>query len=483
MIKIVGLGPGNIDALTIGTLNVLKGNKHVFFRTDIHPNVKELKEFGIKFFSYDYLYETLDKFDDVYFSIAQDLVQKHKEYNEIIYAVPGHPLVAEKSVALLLELCKTENISVEILPAVSFIDAIVESLKLDPINGLKIVDSFDLNNQIFDKRVDTIITQVYDKFIASEVKISLSQYYRDDTEIYFVRAAGVKGLESIRLIPLYELDRQDDIDYLTSVYIPKDINGVKDFNDLLNIVEILRGEDGCPWDIEQTHESIKRCLIEECYEVLDAIDDENIDGIIEELGDVLLQVVFHSQIGKDDGYFNVNDVIEGICNKMVLRHPHVFSKEHVENSEQVLINWENIKKQEKGFNSYSEELKHVARNLPALIRADKIQKKAAKVGFDWDNISYVFDKILEEFEEVKEVYKSQNKSKIQEEIGDLIFSLVNLSRFLDIDPEFALNYTIDKFIGRFEYIEKAAINNGLSLESMKLQEMDKLWEESKTNKM
>ena len=483
MIKIVGLGPGNIDALTIGTLNVLKESSNVFFRTEIHPNVKELKEFGINFCSYDYLYETLDKFDDVYSSMAKDLVEKHKEYKDIVYAVPGHPLVAEKSVALLLELCKIEKVAVEILPAVSFIDAIVESLKLDPINGLKIVDSFDLNNQIFDKRVDTIITQVYDKFIASEVKISLSQYYRDDTEIYFVRAAGVKGLESIRMIPLYELDRQEDIDYLTSVYIPKNINSVKDFNDLLSIMEKLRSEDGCPWDIEQTHDSLKRCLIEECYEVLEAIDDEDVDGIIEELGDVLLQVVFHSQIGKEDGYFNVNDVIEGICNKLIQRHPHVFNEVHVENSEQVLINWENIKKEEKGFNSYTEELKHVAKNLPSLIRADKIQRKAAKVGFDWDDISFVFDKIIEEFEEVKEVYKSQNKLRIQEEIGDLIFSLVNLSRFLDIDPEFALNYTIDKFISRFEYIEKSAINKGLCLEQMTLKEMDKLWEEAKTNKL
>ncbi|SHH96334.1 nucleoside triphosphate pyrophosphohydrolase [Clostridium grantii] len=483
MIKIVGLGPGNIDALTIGTLNVLKESSNVFFRTEIHPNVKDLKEFGINFCSYDYLYETLDKFDDVYSSMAKDLVEKHKEYKDIVYAVPGHPLVAEKSVALLLELCKIENVAVEILPAVSFIDAIVESLKLDPINGLKIVDSFDLNNQIFDKRVDTIITQVYDKFIASEVKISLSQYYRDDTEIYFVRAAGVKGLESIRMISLYELDRQEDIDYLTSVYIPKNVNSSKDFNDLLNIMGKLRSEDGCPWDIEQTHASLKRCLIEECYEVLEAIDDQDVDGIIEELGDVLLQVVFHSQIGKEDGYFNVNDVIEGICNKLIQRHPHVFNEGHVENSEQVLINWENIKKEEKGFNSYTEELKHVAKNLPSLIRADKIQRKAAKAGFDWDDISFVFDKIIEEFEEVKEVYKSQNKLRIKEEIGDLIFSLVNLSRFLDIDPEFALNYTIDKFISRFEYIEKSTINKGLCLEQMTLKEMDKLWEEAKTNKL
>lgn len=482
MIKIVGLGPGSIDALTIGTLNLLKNNDNIFFRTEIHPNVKELKENGVKYKSYDFLYEKSDAFDYVYSEIANDLVKQHDDYGDIVYAVPGHPLVAEKSVNLLLKLCKEKKIDFEILPAVSFIDAMIESLQIDPIGGLKIIDAFDINNQILDKRVDTIITQVYDKFIASEVKLSLCEYYKDDTEIYFVRAAGVKGYESIRKISLYELDRQEDIDYLTSVYIPKDLNNTRDFYDLLNIMERLRGEDGCPWDREQTHESIKRCLIEECYEVLDAIDNKDIDGIIEELGDVLLQVVFHSQIGKDEGYFNVNDVIEGISNKLTIRHPHVFGETKVKDSNDVLVNWENIKKIEKSINSYTEGLKLVPKNLPALIRAEKVQKKAAKVGFDWDDVSYAFDKIIEEYEEVKKVYKSQNKAKIQEEIGDLIFTLVNVARFLDIDPEFALNYTIEKFISRFEHIEQSALKAGKKLEEMDLEEMDRLWEEAKKYK-
>ncbi|GAA0181569.1 nucleoside triphosphate pyrophosphohydrolase [Clostridium sediminicola] len=482
MIKIVGLGPGNIDALTIGTLKLLKNNENIFFRTEIHPNVKELKENGVNYKSYDFLYEKSDDFDYVYSEIANDLIKQHEKSGNIVYAVPGHPLVAEKSVNLLLKLCKEKNVDFEILPAVSFIDAMIESLQIDPIGGLKIIDAFDINNQIYDKRVDTVITQVYDKFIASEVKLKLCEYYKDDTEIYFVRAAGVKGLESIRKIYLYELDRQEDIDYLTSVYIPKDLDNTRDFYDLLNIMEKLRGEDGCPWDREQTHESIKRCFIEECYEVLEAIDNKDVDGIIEELGDVLLQVVFHSQIGKDEGYFSVNDVIEGISNKLTIRHPHVFGNTKVKDSDDVLVNWEKIKKVEKDINSYTEELKRVPQNLPGLIRAEKVQKKAAKVGFDWDDVSYAFDKIIEEYEEVKKVYKSQNKAKIQEEIGDLIFTLVNVARFLDIDPEFALNYTIEKFISRFQYIEESALKTGKKLEEMNLEEMDKLWEEAKKNK-
>ncbi len=178
-----------------------------------------------------------------------------------------------------MKLCDENNIEYKILPAVSFIDAMMESLKIDPIEGIKVIDAFDMKNQILDKRIGTIITQVYNQLIASEVKLKLLEYYNDDTEIYYVRAAGIEGQESIRKIPLYELDMQEDIDYLTSVYIPKDLKNKKDFNDLVSIIDTLRGEDGCPWDREQTHESLKNQLIEECYEVIDAIDNEDIDGI------------------------------------------------------------------------------------------------------------------------------------------------------------------------------------------------------------
>lgn len=479
MIKVVGLGPGSKDAVTMGTFEVLKNSTNVYFRTEIHPNVEYLKSLGIKFESYDYKYESLESFDEVYEDIAKDLIEKHKKYGDIVYAVPGHPLVAEKSVSNLIELCKKENIEIDILPAISFIDALMESLKIDPISGIKVIDAFDMENQILDKRLGTIITQVYNKFIASEVKLKLLKYYSDDMEIYFVRAAGVKELESIRKIHIYELDRQDDIDHLTSIYVPKNLEGTKDFHDLLNVMETLRGEDGCPWDREQDHKSLKRYLIEECYEVLEAIDEEDEDKLIEELGDVLLQVVFHAQIGKEDGYFNINDVIKGICNKLIYRHPHVFGEAEVSNSKEVLVNWDDLKKKEKGLETYTEELKHIPKNLPALLRAEKVQKKASKVGFDWKDVKPALDKIIEELKEVKEVYNSKNKGKIIEEVGDLIFSCVNVARFLDIDPEDALNYTIDKFISRFEYIEKKAKEIGTKLTDMSLEDMDKLWEMSK----
>ncbi|MFH5910064.1 bifunctional methyltransferase/pyrophosphohydrolase YabN [Clostridium perfringens] len=481
MLKIMGLGPGAYEALTIGALKELKNNKNIYFRTEKHPTVDFLKDEGIKFESYDHAYEKYDSFDDVYKYIAEDLITKIKDDEDLIYAVPGHPLVAEKSVINLIELCKENNIQYEVLPAVSFVDAMMEALQVDPIEGVKIIDAFDMKNQILDKRVGTIITQVYNNFIASEVKLRLLEGYEDDTEIIFVRAAGVEGLESIRKIPLYELDWQEDIDYLTSIYIPKDLGNKKDFQDLLDIIETLRNPGGCPWDREQTHESLKSALLEECYEVIDAIENEDEDALIEELGDVLLQVVFHASIGKEDGYFDIMDVIGGISNKMINRHPHVFGNEKANTSEQVLVNWDEIKKEEKGIKTLTEEMQNIAKSLPATTRAYKVQKKAKKVGFEWDDVNCAMDKVKEELNEIKEVYNCEDKSIIEGEVGDLLFACINVARFLEVDGELALDKTIKKFIKRFSYIENEAIKNNKNLKDMTLEEMDKLWEEAKTS--
>ncbi|MBU3134208.1 nucleoside triphosphate pyrophosphohydrolase [Clostridium gasigenes] len=479
MIKIVGLGPGAPEALTIGAVKALEKSENIFFRTEKHPTVDYLKEKIKTFKTYDHFYEEGSNFDEVYENIAKDIICQYKEKGELIYAVPGHPLVAEKSVFNLMKLCDENNIEYKILPAVSFIDAMIDSLKIDPIEGVKVIDAFDMKNQILDKRIGTIITQVYNPLIASEVKLQLLEFYNDDTIIDYVRAAGIEGQESIRKIPIYELDMQEDIDYLTSVYVPKDLKNKRDFNDLVSIIDTLRGEDGCPWDREQTHESLKNQLIEECYEVIDAINNEDIDGIIEELGDVLLHVVFNASIGNDDGYFNITDVIESICTKMIYRHPHVFKDKKETTSEEVITTWDELKTKEKKFNSVTEELKAIAKSLPALIKADKVQKKAAKVGFDWDNVEEAALKVEEELKEVLEVYKSDNQEKIIEEVGDLIFSCVNVSRFLKVNEEEALSKTTEKFIKRFSFIEEFALSKGKKLTEMSLEQMNNLWDEAK----
>jgi len=252
-----------------------------------------------------------------------------------------------------------------------------------------------------------------------------------------------------------------------------------EFSDLVEIMKLLRSEKGCPWDRDQNHESLKKYLIEETYEVLEAIDLKDKDKLCEELGDLLLQVVFHAQIGSEEGTFNIDDVITSICRKMILRHTHVFGGDKAETPDEVVDNWEAIKRKEKDVKSHTEVLRDVPSNLPALMRSYKVQQKAAQVGFDWDNIQDVFDKVDEEIRELKDVYTSKNVERISDEMEDVFFALVNLSRFLKVQPELALTGTINKFIKRFEYIEQESLKAGRKLEEMTLSEMDELWNKAK----
>lgn len=252
-----------------------------------------------------------------------------------------------------------------------------------------------------------------------------------------------------------------------------------DVNDLIDIVEILRSPGGCPWDIEQDHKSIRRDFLEETYEVIEAINKEDRDGLLEELGDVLLQVVFHAQIEREKNSFDLNDVADGVCKKMIERHPHVFGNVNAETSEQVLENWDVIKKQTKSQKSQTESMLSIPREFPALMRADKVQKKAAKVGFDWDSVEGAFDKVSEELEELKEAVTMGVVENANEELGDLLFSVVNVSRFISVDSEEALTKATDKFIDRFSKVEKMAEEKGINMKETDLTELDKLWDEAK----
>ena len=252
-----------------------------------------------------------------------------------------------------------------------------------------------------------------------------------------------------------------------------------DVNDLIDIVEILRSPGGCPWDIEQDHESIRRDFLEETYEVIEAINKEDRDGLLEELGDVLLQVVFHTQIEREKNSFDLNDVADGVCKKMIERHPHVFGNANAETSEQVLENWDVIKKQTKSQKSQTESMLSIPREFPALMRADKVQKKAAKVGFDWDSVDGALQKVSEELDELKEAITMGVVENANEELGDLIFSVVNVSRFINVDSEEALTKATDKFIDRFSKVEKMAEEKGLNMKETDLDELDKLWDEAK----
>lgn len=250
-----------------------------------------------------------------------------------------------------------------------------------------------------------------------------------------------------------------------------------DVSDLERIITILRAPGGCPWDAEQDHASIRRNMLEEAYEVCEAIDQQSPEHLREELGDVLLQVVFHSEMEREKGVFDLNAVADGVCKKLIFRHPHVFGDVSAETSDEVLVNWEELKRQEKHQESYTDTLESVARSLPALWRAEKVQKKAKKAGFDWPDVSGALDKLSEEIEELKQAVAEN--SNIAEEFGDLLFAAVNVSRFLHVDPEDALTAASDKFISRFAKVEALAQAQNKDMKDMTLGELDKLWDEAK----
>lgn len=251
--------------------------------------------------------------------------------------------------------------------------------------------------------------------------------------------------------------------------------------DLVEIVKLLRAPGGCPWDAEQTHESIKKNFIEETYEVVEAINKKDNSMLLEELGDVLLQVVFHTEMEREKGGFTLSDVADGICKKLIERHPHVFGTVEVSSTDEVLSNWDDIKKKTKGQKSQTQSMLSVPREFPALMRAQKIQHKAAKVGFDWDNANGAFDKLTEEVSELKEAMAEKNTDHVFEEMGDVLFSAVNISRFAGCDAEEALTGATDKFLERFSKVEALAAEKGIDMKTAGIEKFDELWDEAKTS--
>lgn len=481
-ITVVGLGAGDLDQLPFGIYRTLKAAKQLYLRTKEHPVVAELVAEGISIASFDEVYEQHDAFSDVYTAIVEQLFARVTEAGSLVYAVPGHPLVAERTVQLLLAEGPKRGVKIEIGGGQSFIDPLFARLHIDPIEGFALLDGTALAAHQVSPGLHTIIAQVYDAFVASDVKLTLMEVLPDDYEVTVGTAVGVAGQEIIETVPLYELDRLDHFGNLSLVYVPpaKDEKvSYRQFSYLKEIVAILRSPDGCPWDREQTHQSIRKNLIEETYEVLETIDDDDPDAMCEELGDLLMQIMLHSQMAAEDGYFSVDDVVATLNEKLVRRHPHVFGDKSANDSEEALANWQEIKAQEKAAKgidvAVQSQLSGIPRDLPALMYAYKLQKKAAQVGFDWDDIADVYKKVEEEYRELQEASEEERAG----ELGDLLFAVVNLARFLGLDPEEALALTNNKFKKRFSYIEGKLQEAGRTFEQTDLQEMDKWWEEAK----
>lgn len=491
ILTVVGLGSGNPDRLTLGIVKKLKAASVVYVRTKEHPVMAALAELDIPTQSFDGLYESLSSFPEVYEAITSRLIQEAQsaeQGTEIVYAVPGHPMVAESAVSQLRERCPKEGIELQILGGESFLDEAFVRLGFDPIEGFQLLDASGIRSSQLQPELHTLIGQVYDSFTASETKLCLMEMYPPEYEVIVGHALGVENEEKIVTVPLYELDRLDGYGNLSLVYIPANRDEKlrsRTFARLHEIVDILRSPEGCPWDREQTHESIRKNLIEETYEVLETIDEDDPDHMKEELGDLLLQIMLHSQMEEELGTFNVFDVIEGLNDKLIFRHPHVFGDKNANDAEEALKNWEGMKAEEKRRKGVKPEdlsvLSGIPRDLPALMKAYKIQKKASKVGFDWDNAKDCLDKIREELSELQEAIETGAAADDQIlELGDLLFAVTNVARFIGADPEEALTRTNRKFVRRFQYIEQSLLQRGSSVENSSLAEMEELWQEAKT---
>lgn len=488
-ITVVGLGSGDPDRLTLGSLKLLQAAGERMVRTKDHPVVSWLEETGVTFTSFDEVYETMADFPSVYREIADRLIQSAKSEGgrSVLYAVPGHPMVAEATVKLLRERCPAEGVELRITGGESFLDEAFVRLGFDPIEGFQLLDASDLARIRIDPRRHTLIGQVYDGFTASEVKLGLMEVYPDDYPVVVGHALGVEGSERVQRVPLYELDRIEGYGNLSLVYVPAsddDRLRIRSFERLHEIVSILRSPEGCPWDREQTHQSIRKNLIEETYEVLETIDEDDPDHMREELGDLLLQIMLHSQMEEETGMFTAYDVIQELNEKLLFRHPHVFGDLNAQDAEAALENWEAMKAEEKRRKGLKPEnmsaLSGVPRDLPALMKAYKLQKKAAKVGFDWDSMDGVWAKIEEELAELRaSVAEGQPAEEQALELGDVLFSLVNAARFIGADPEEALSRTIAKFVRRFNYVEERLREAGKTPGESNLAEMDALWDEAK----
>ena len=495
-ITIIGLGPGSIKDLTLEVYNLLaqaaQNEQAVYFRTLIHPTVEPLQQLlpTLRIESFDRLYDESEDWHGLYQQIAAEVCALASQ-QPIIYAVPGHPAIGEISVQNVLHLADERSISTTIVSGLSFIEPVCTLLNLDPFNsGVQIIDATELTmlkpEEIGGRILPTVpllVVQVYNRRLASGVKLALGECYPDEWDVQLVRAAGVDSEAAVHAMPLYELDRNSFANHLSTLYVPPvdALSAHRLPETLRHITMRLRREpDGCPWDRQQTHASLTRYLLEEVYEVVEAIEDEDREHLAEELGDLLLQIYLHTEIARQDGNFSLGDVYEHVTTKLIRRHPHVFGTIEADTPAQVVQNWETIKRQER-----AKAGKDVARESlldgippasPALSASQMYQKRAAKIGFEFNTLEDVYTKLNEELLELRGATTHEEQL---EEIGDLLFIVAKLATFLKLDPEEALRKSNRKFRQRFQAMEEITRQHQRALTSYSTAEWGALWQQAK----
>ena len=472
-VTVVGLGPAGPEYVTAHTLAEIGRIPHRYLRTSRHPSASLVASAT----SFDDIYEAADTFADVYAEITDRLIAAAVEHGEVLYAVPGSPLVLERTVRSLRADPRANCV---VHPAMSFLDVVYARLGIDPVeSGLTLVDGHEFAIGAAGLGGPLLVAHTHANWVLSDIKLAVENARGDEPVVILQRLGSPDEL--ITNTTWAELDRTVEADHLTSIYIPHLASPVG--AELVRFHQLARTlREQCPWDQEQTHQSLVRYLLEETYEVVDALqaldadDPSTDDDLIEELGDLLYQIEFHATIAEQEGRFTMADVAQGVHDKLVRRHPHVFGDVVADDTTTVLSNWDAIKQEEKQRTSIFEGVPH---SLPALSYADVVQRKAAKVGFDWPDVGSAWPKIAEESAEVQAAVAAGDEAAVHDELGDLLFAVVNVARHLGVEPESALRAATLKFRARFERVETFARERGIALKTAGLATLDALWDEVK----
>jgi tetrapyrrole methylase family protein/MazG family protein len=428
-VTLLGLGPGEANLLTRQAWDVLSHAPRLYLRTRQHPAVSGLPE-GLDIHSFDALYEQAGDFGEVYAQIVAQVLELGRQPGGVVYATPGHPFIAESTGPEIYRRARAEGLPVRVIEGLSFIEPLCSALGIDPFPHTALVDALELlaaHTPPFPPSAPAIIAQIHSRAVASEVKLTLMAVYPDEHPVCLAHAAGTEHAV-VEDLKLYEIDRSDHTGLLTALYLPP-LSPAASFEAFQEVIAALRAPDGCPWDIEQTHESLRPYLLEEAYEVLSALDAGDPQAMREEFGDLLLQVVLHAQIAGEHREYTMADVLEGINTKIVRRHPHVFGELQLKEVNGVLQNWERLKAAEREANGKSKDgaLDGVALALPALVQAQEYQKRVERVGYTW------------------QARPDLPAWQSTAQLGELLFALVDQARQRGIDAESALREANARF--------------------------------------
>lgn len=463
-LSVVGLGYEK-DHVTLQGLEEIKSADVVVLKTALTKTALTLTDRQIDFVSCDSLYDEAQDFSALDESIFNFL---KSQKGKVVFCVNGSG-TDDGTVIYLQDKCQFK-----VYPGVAQSQ---KALSVCPQSKFQYFCATELiESNALSTNVPLVVTEIDDKYLASAVKEKLSKFFDDEEDVVLCNGCRVLN------IPLYELDQQRKYDERTSLLIKtKPLTQKKSFEiaDLKEILRVLRGEDGCPWDKVQTHESLRANVLEEAYELVDAIDSGDIDNMIEETGDNILQPYFHVSLAEEDGEFDEKEVIATLCKKLIFRHSHVFGLDKASNSEEALSVWEKNKAIEKGTSNVTDSMHKVAKGLPSLTRASKVQKRASKNGFDWKQTDGLFDKLFEEADELKQAVANNNSAEIEKEAGDLLFQAVNICRYLGIDAETTLNKAVTKFVNRFEYMEQKVLEQYKNFADAPNEVMESFWNEAK----